>query len=58
MGDETSEHSTHFCWGHFAREMSVKKILYNILWAQADERRTRIFNPAEKKSWVQYRLNP
>jgi hypothetical protein len=46
MGDEISEHSTNFCRVHFAAKMPASNILYNILWAQEDERRARIVNPA------------
>jgi hypothetical protein len=35
----------------------ANNIPYKILWVQEDERRTRIVNPAEKKSWMQQRLN-
>jgi hypothetical protein len=48
MEDEISEHSTNFCWVHFAGKMSASNILYNILWVQEDERRARIVKPAEK----------
>jgi hypothetical protein len=57
MEDEISEHSTNFCWVCFAGKMTANKILYNILWVQEDERRARIVNLAEKKSWMQQRLS-
>jgi hypothetical protein len=41
MEDEICEH-------YFAGKMPASNILYNILWVQADERRARIVNPAEK----------
>jgi hypothetical protein len=29
--------------------MPASNMLYNLIWVQEDERRTRIFNPVEKK---------
>ncbi len=46
--DEISEHSTIFCWVHFAGKMPASNMLYIILWVQEDERRARTGNPAEK----------
>jgi hypothetical protein len=43
------EHSTNFCWVHFAGKMPANNILYYILWVQEDERRARTVNPTEKK---------
>jgi hypothetical protein len=48
MEDEISEHFITFCWVRFARKMPPGNILYRILWAQEEERRARIVNPAEK----------
>jgi hypothetical protein len=50
MGDESSEHTTYHLWDHFAGKMPANDILYNIYWAEADERRARIITPAEKKN--------
>jgi hypothetical protein len=47
MGDEISEHSTNFCWVCFTGKLLANNILFNILWTQEDERRSRIVNPAE-----------
>jgi hypothetical protein len=47
MEDESSEHSTNFCWVCFAGKMPASNILYNILWVQEDERRARTVNPAK-----------
>jgi hypothetical protein len=59
MEDEISEHSTNFCWVHFAgNKMPASHILYKILWVQKDERTARIVNPAEKKLWMPQGLNP
>jgi hypothetical protein len=50
MGDEIPGATTHFLWDHFARKIPANNILYNILWAPADERiRARIIIPAERK---------
>jgi hypothetical protein len=38
--------------------MPANDIMYNILWAQEDERRAMIVIPAEKISWLQQGLNP
>jgi hypothetical protein len=40
--------TTHFLWVHFDGKIPASNILYNILWAPADERRARIIIPAEK----------
>jgi hypothetical protein len=43
------EHSITFCWVCFAGKISASNILYNLLWVQKDERRTKIVNPVGKK---------
>ncbi len=48
MEDEIFEHSITFCWVRFAGKMPASNIMYRVLWAQEDERRARIVNPAEK----------
>jgi hypothetical protein len=51
MGDEIPGASTHLLWDHFDGKIHVNNILYNILWAPADERRAWIIIMADKKSW-------
>jgi hypothetical protein len=57
MEDEIFEHAITYCWVCFAVKMPASNILYRILWVQEDERRARIFDPAEKKIWMQQGLN-
>jgi hypothetical protein len=49
MGDEICEHSTNFCWVRFAGKMLANNLLYNIIWAQEDERSVRIVNSSRTK---------
>jgi hypothetical protein len=58
MEDEIFEHSITFFWVRFAGKIPASNILYRILWVEDDERRARIVNQAEKKSWMQQGLNP
>ncbi len=48
MKDEIPGATTHFLWYHFDGKIPAINLLYNILWAPADERRARIVIPAEK----------
>ncbi len=58
MEDGIFEHSITFYWVCFAGKMPASNIWeeYRILWVQEDERRASIFNPAEKKIWMQQGL--
>jgi hypothetical protein len=58
MEDEISEHATNFCWVPFAAIIPASNLLDNISWAQEDERRARIVNPAEIKLRMQQGFNP
>jgi hypothetical protein len=48
MGDGIAGDTKHFLWDHFDGKIPANNILYNILWAPADERRARIIIQAKK----------
>jgi hypothetical protein len=58
MEDEIPGATTHFIWDHFDGKIHANNILYNILWAPADERRARINISAEKEITMAAGIGP
>jgi hypothetical protein len=48
MGNDVPGDTTQFLWDHFDGKIPANNILFNIIWAPADEKRARIIIPAEK----------